>query len=229
MKIAGFQKNSFIDFPGKIASVIFLGGCNMRCYYCHNYNILCSSSNTHDFANILPQIRDQLGFIDAVVVSGGEPTLYPHLEQLIREIKGMGLLVKLDTNGTNPRLMKKLVGEGLVDYVAMDIKAGPTKYDQITMVKNPMDKIRESIQFLIGQDNVNYMFRTTLAPILGADDMAEIAELIRGAKTYQIQQFVPNEFSNDQSVIMFPHTLAMAQGFADIIGESVGEVLLRGF
>ena len=218
INIAAFQPNSFIDYPGKIASVIFLGGCNMRCYYCHNHNILCSTSNITPIESIMPRITEQLGFIDGVVITGGEPTLHPHLTPITQAIKELGLLVKLDTNGTNPQILKSLVEGGLVDYVAMDIKAGQSRYNEIAGVCVDFAKIGESINFLIQQDRIDYQFRTTLAPTLTEDDMAEIATLINGAKTWQLQKCN----SKGQSTLK-------ADRVIELVKPHVGEIVLRGF
>jgi len=229
IKVAGFQKNSFIDYPGMVASVIFLGGCNMRCYYCHNFEILAQDSNTKDFDEILSQLSEQIGFIDGVVITGGEAALHPHIVHVIKEVKLLGLLVKLDTNGTNSKLIKQLVEDGLVDYVAMDIKAPLDKYEEVTCAKVNIGEIRSSIQYLISQEKVDYMFRTTLAPILSQEDFQQIGIILRGAKCFQLQQFVPNNFSNSHKVVLFPHTKKDAQGFADIVSKYVNKVIMRGF
>jgi len=235
MLVAGFQKNSFIDYPGKIASVVFLGGCNMRCHYCHNSELLKAESNKLDFQKeILPQIKEQLGFIDAVVISGGEPTMHPYIIQIIKKIKSLGqdLLIKLDTNGTNPQIVKDLVEKGLVNYIAMDVKTLIQKYDQITGVQYTafsLEHIQESVAFIKSQYKVDYMFRTTLSPMLIEEDFHAIAELVHGAKTFQLQQFVPNDFSNSHKIVGLPYRPEQAEKFADIVRPHVGEVLLRGF
>jgi len=234
MQIAGFQKNSFIDYPGKVALVVFLGGCNMRCHYCHNFDILKMESNKVEFEEILTQIKEQIGFIDGVVITGGEPTLHPHLIDIIKTIRELdkNLLIKLDTNGTNPRLLKELVDDGLIDYVAMDIKASITKYAEVTGVQyteKSLLYIEESVVYLKSQDKVDYMFRTTLSPMLDADDFRAIAKWLDGAKIYQLQQFVPNDFSNSHKVVGFPYREEHVKEFAEIIKPHVGEVLLRGF
>jgi pyruvate formate lyase activating enzyme len=222
IKIAGFQKNSFIDYPGKIASVIFLGGCNFACHYCHNSDLLTAESNTIDFAEVLEEIKQQIGFIDGVVITGGEPTLHPHLNDIIREIKKLGLLVKLDTNGTNPKILQDID----VDYVAMDIKASLNRYKDIVGVN--ADEIQKSIDFLkLGK--TDYMFRLTLSPLLNEDDIKQIGELVDGAKCFQLQQFVPNDFSNSHSVVHLPHSSETAKKFERILAKHCEKVVMRGF
>lgn len=221
--IAGFQKNSFIDYPGRIASVIFLGGCNFVCHYCHNFGILSDDSNTLDFADVLEELKEQAGFVDGVVISGGEPTLHPHLKEIVQKVKELGFLVKLDTNGTNSELLKELD----VDYVAMDIKAPLEKYEVIASCSNT-DEIQKSINVL-KRGKTDYMFRTTLSPLLTENDIKQIGKLIDGAKCFQLQQFVPNEFSNSHSTVHLPHTLETAKKFELLLSKHCQRVVMRGF
>jgi len=223
VKIAGFQRNSFIDYPGKIASVLFLGGCNFVCYYCHNNNILCYESNSIAFSGVLDELREQVGFVDAVVITGGEPTLHPHLKEIISEIKKLGFLVKLDTNGTNSEILKELD----VDYIAMDIKAPLDRYAEVVGVDIDVDEIKKSIEYIKTLDN--YMFRTTLCPMLSERDISEIGKLIQGAKCFQLQQFVPNDFSNRRKVVHLPYSEADAKKFELELSKYCERVLLRGF
>jgi len=224
IKIAGFQKNSFIDYPGKIASVIFLGGCNFVCHYCHNNEILSHSSNTIDFGDVLDDLREQVGFIDGVVITGGEPTLHPHLKDIIREIKALGFLVKLDTNGTNPEILNGLN----VDYIAMDIKAPLERYPEIVGVDTSLENIKQSIDFL-KNGKTDYMFRLTLSPLLTEDDIKQIAKLIDGAKCLQMQQFVPNDFSNSHHTVHMPYPLETAKMFEVLLSKHCKKLVMRGF
>ncbi len=187
LKIAGWQKQSLIDYPGKVAAVIFLAGCNMCCHYCHNHQILRPSQNCLPFDTILDTLRQRRDWLDAVVVSGGEPTVYPALMPLLQALRGLGLLVKLDTNGTRPDVVREVVTAGLVDYVALDIKAPASKHKAITGM--PIDAVLETAQFLKQQKQVPYMFRTTLSPRLDASDLLEIGQtIVNGAPIWQIQQ-----------------------------------------
>jgi len=230
IKIAGFQKNSFIDYPGKIAAVVFTGGCNLRCYYCHNFGILKSDANVKNFDEILDELKEQVGDIDAVVISGGEPTLHPHLKEIIAKIRALGFLIKLDTNGSNPGLLRELVDGGSVDYVAIDVKCSFDNENIVKGIECLGGRILQSINFLKSQTKVDYMFRTTLAPALDIEDMKAIAKMITGAKTYQMQQFVPNENSEKSCFaglkLFTPEQVAE---FAEIFKPHVGEVLIRGF
>lgn len=190
MKIAGFQKNSFVDYPGKIAAVVFTPGCNLDCYYCHNRILLTEEAVknlTHE-DKILRFLDERKTFLDAVVVSGGEPTLQPDLDEFLMRIKSMGFNVKLDTNGTNPEVIKKLTDKKLLDYIAMDIKAPFDKYKDICGNDEYLDRINQSIDLLM-HGNVDYEFRTTFTPRLREEDIQTIADRIKGARLYILQQF----------------------------------------
>lgn len=176
MHIAGFVKTSFVDYPGKIASVVFTQGCNLKCSYCHNVSLI-DPDNTAN--GILPEeifewLAKRKGMIDAVVISGGEPTLQTNLHVFIRELKAMNLLVKLDTNGTNPDSLGRLIDEGLVDFIAMDLKAPLSKYERITGTSSlELLSIRESVD-VIKNSGLAHEFRTTLCSELDAEDIAKI-------------------------------------------------------
>ena len=190
MHIAGFNPNSFVDYPDNISAVVFIGGCNMNCWYCHNKSIL-NISDFYEKAEITEKIFKRRDFLDAVVITGGEPTLENEEEliEFIKLIKSYNLKVKLDTNGTNYEMLKRLLP--LLDYVAMDIKAPLEKYNIISIIdKEKINSIKNSINLLI-KSNKDYEFRTTFAPNLTQQDILEIAELIKGCKKYYLQQYVP--------------------------------------
>ncbi len=187
MKIAGWQKLSLIDYPEKIATVIFLAGCNMRCHYCHNRHILNPQQNQLDVKPVFNFLNKKKYFIEAVVISGGEPTLYPDLIPLLERIKQIGLLVKLDTNGTRPLLVQKIVELGLVDYIALDVKAMAEKHQMITGAS--ICNVLQTVKYLKQQNKVKYMFRTTVSPLLNEEDLIEIGKnIVNGAQVWQIQQ-----------------------------------------
>lgn len=190
MKIVGFQKNSFVDYPGKIAAVVFTPGCNMNCSYCHNRSILKDNGNVESINNydIINFLKSRNKFLDGVVVSGGEPTLQDGLTEFIQEIKELGYAVKLDTNGTNPKLLKYLIKNKMIDYIAMDMKAPFNKYSNICGVNVEIKNIKESINIL-KESNIEYEFRTTFAPGLENEDILKIAEDINGAQRYVVQKF----------------------------------------
>jgi len=231
MRIAGFQKNSFIDYPGKMAAVIFTPGCNMNCYYCHNRSLIrgdkVKSLYHHDA--ILDFLDKRKGFLDGVVITGGEPTLQKGLADFIREVKGLGYAVKLDTNGTNPDVLKDLMNKGLLDYVAMDIKAPPSRYEEICGVKIEWKDIYTSIQILL-QGNIEYEFRTTLAPSLKEEDVLEMARLVQGARLYALQQYRRPDINGywDERLSQPPHTGGEIKEWANKISLLVEKCITRG-
>ena len=154
---------TLLDFPGRVACTVFLGGCNFRCPYCHNSELFDGTAEpVMDDEKLLAFLQKRKGILDGVCITGGEPTLQPGLEDLLRRIKEMGYPVKLDTNGYRPEVLKKLVDEGLVDYVAMDIKNGPDAYGEtVGLSKMELSRLEESIRFLTG-GAVDYEFRTTV-------------------------------------------------------------------
>ncbi len=188
MKINGMQKNSFVDYPGKISAVLFTPGCNMDCFYCHNRILLDGSyENLISSKDVLTFLESRKGFLDGVVVSGGEPTLQKGLLPFLRLIKSLGYPIKLDTNGTNPDVIKECLDEGLLDYIAMDFKAPLNKYKDICGTEVDLDNIMRSVDLIINS-GISYEFRTTLAQGLDLDDIVEIAKQIRGAKLYVLQR-----------------------------------------
>lgn len=200
MKIAGLIKHSLIDYPGKIAAVVFTQGCNFRCGFCHNPDLLdITAEGSLNEESILSFLEKRVGLLDGVVITGGEPTLQPDLVQFVKKIKNLGMLIKLDTNGSNPRLLKKLLEEDLVDYVAMDVKGPLAKYSEICAYLNTKI-IQESIDLLLSAKDLEYEFRTTLLPYYHSkEDIVEIGKLISGAKKYTLQGFRP-EITFDSSL-----------------------------
>ena len=191
MKICSFLKNSLIDYPGHIASVVFTNGCNWNCWYYQNKGILNSEvDKTDEFFNFL---RERVGFIDGVVVCGGEPTIHSDLPEFISKIKDLGFDVKLDTNGTNPNLLQHLIDKKLIDYVAMDLKNTAKNLAKTVCSTNDLNKIDKSIEILLS-GKVNYEFRTTVVPELTNDDIVEIAQKITGASIYILQQYRKPDF-----------------------------------
>ena len=193
--ICGFNKLTMVDFDGKMSATIFLGACNFRCPFCHNSGLVVDVNNADrvSFNEIYDYLKQRRNILEAICITGGEPTLYPDLKELITRIKDLGYLVKLDTNGTNPNIIKELYKEGLIDYVAMDIKNSYSKYP-ITTGKKSIDNepLKESIEFLINS-GIDYEFRTTLVKELHTlNDMKGISLMIKGAKKYYLQQFIDN-------------------------------------
>lgn len=195
MKIGGFQKVSLIDYPGKISAVVFTQGCNFRCPFCHNPELV----DPERFADRIPEpeilsfLEKRRGRLDAVVITGGEPTLQPELIPFIIHLKAMGYLIKLDTNGGLPDVLEDMLGRKLLDYIAMDIKAPLGKYGEATKTKTDGQRITRSISLIMGS-GIDYEFRTTaVRSFLAPGDFEEIARLIPGAKRFVLQKFVPTK------------------------------------
>ena len=193
MKIHGFQKMTLLDFPGKVACTVFTAGCNLRCPFCHNAFLVTQLSASAEISQteIIEYITRRKGILDGVCITGGEPLLDDGVFDFIKAIKQTGLLVKLDTNGTFPEKLKRAVGEGLVDYVAMDIKNTPEKYGEtVGLEAFDVAPVMESIDFLLS-GTVDYEFRTTVVREFHTeDDIAEIAKRIQRAPRYFLQNFV---------------------------------------
>jgi len=199
MLIGGIHTLTLLDYPGKVACIIFTAGCNFRCGYCHNAEFVLPEKIKERMNDMIPVekifnfLDKRKGKLDGVVVSGGEPTMHPDLIDFIRKIKEKGFLVKLDTNGTNPVVVEKLLSEKLVDYIAMDVKASKEKYDELTGVKNNYAAIKHSRE-LIKASEIDYEFRTTVIKgFHDEEEMKKIAHFSRGAKMYSIQNFRPQK------------------------------------
>ncbi len=215
MLIAGYNPNSFVDYPQNIAAIIFFGGCNFDCWYCHNKWLL-STDALFTREEILNNITKNKDFLDAVVLSGGEPTLQKtaDLISLIKEIKGLGLKVKLDTNGTNHKKVKELLP--YLDYVAMDLKAPLSKYREVTCIgDNELSCLKKNIN-LLKEGKVDYEFRTTFIPTLTEEDILEIAHSIEGCKQYFLQQYVPVEGQDIQ-----PHPPKYLKKVAQVVNTII--------
>jgi len=193
MIFKGVQKLTLIDYPGKIACTLFTFGCNFRCPYCHNPELVVEN-NTPSIPEeqIMSFLEKRKNFLEGVCITGGEPTLYSDLPEFIKKVKRLGFSVKLDTNGTNPEMVKELINKKLVDYIAMDIKAPLEKYDDVVKVKADKKKIKESVEII--KSFPEHEFRTTIIPeLLSRDDMIAIAKWLKGAKRFFIQQFRPSK------------------------------------
>jgi pyruvate formate lyase activating enzyme len=195
MDVKGFIDVSFVDWDGKVSSVLFLSKCNFRCPFCHNVNLVLhpESLDTVPFGYLESQLEQHKGWIDGVCITGGEPTLHADLPELCRRLKKMGFLVKLDTNGTNPAMLKKLLDSKVVDYVAMDVKAPLTveKYSKAIGVnaERLLENVKESVKTLM-QSDMDYEFRTTVVPTIhDADDMEQICLSLVGCRKYVLQKF----------------------------------------
>lgn len=196
MTIVGIEKLSLVDYPGMLAAVFFTPGCSLNCFYCHNRGLLMArEAKTWMGAEVaLAWLDERKGFLDAVVITGGEPTLQPDLADFVRTVRSKGYLTKLDTNGTNPEVVAGLIDEGLLDYVAMDVKAPPGRYAEVCGAHVDLGAIETSIRLLL-DGPIDYEFRTTVVPQLAEADIVAIAQWIRGARRYVLQQFRPPQGS----------------------------------
>ncbi len=194
MEIGGFQKSSFLDYPGKIAAIIFTQGCNFHCGYCHNPELLpIKGVSSFDETSVLEFLKNRQGLLEGVVISGGEPCLQYDIVDFVSKIKSMNFCVKLDTNGTFFDVLEELLNKNLIDYIAMDIKSPFGKYNAITCAKIPTEKIKKSIK-LIKNSGIDYEFRTTvLKSQLLMNDFEKIGNMICGAKKYYLQKFVSSK------------------------------------
>lgn len=190
MRIAGMEKSSVVDYPGTVAAVLFVRGCNFDCWYCHNRELLEEAPPQGDFStkSVLAFLKKRRGLLGGVVISGGEPTLQKDLLSFIVKVRAMDFLIKLDTNGSRPDVLKPLLESGMIDYVAMDVKAPLDRYDQTVCVPTDTDCIANSIQIL-SESKVAHEFRTTFVPTLSPGDIEDIARLIEDAPLYALQQY----------------------------------------
>jgi pyruvate formate lyase activating enzyme len=195
MKIGYVQRSSFIDYPGKICAVAFTTGCNFRCPYCHNPELVDGSLFPDMFPEdeVLSFLASRVGKLDALSITGGEPCLQEDLMPFMKRVKDLGFLVKLDTNGSKPEMLAGIIGQGLADYIAMDVKAPLEKYPAVTGRGSWEQEILSSIRMVMGS-GISYEFRTTLVDrLLCPDDVREIGKLLKGAKRYMLQRFVPSK------------------------------------
>lgn len=230
MGIKGFQGTSLLDYPGRIASLIFTGGCNLTCPFCHNPSLVLSPQDHPDypFEVLLHEIAERRSFIDGVVISGGEPTLDPDLPQFLRAVKRLGLLVKLDTNGLAPEVLADLLSEKLLDYIALDVKTAPARYGELHHSPVDLDLLPQSVA-LIKSAGIPYEFRTTCVPGYVEDhDISAMGALLQGGKLWVLQQFVPDNALDAQLRAGQPHPDAKLLHFADLAHRYVAEVKVRG-
>jgi len=192
MIFGGFQKTSLIDYPGKVSCVIFLSGCNLHCPYCHNPGLVRGDQPIPSFLNtnwIFSFLKERTGFLDGVVITGGEPTINGEIFSLCEDIRSLGYKIKLDTNGTRPGVVNNLIQQKLVDFIAMDIKPGPESYSSVFSKKSISEHIVSSIRVIMDSD-LPYEFRTTCArPIIDENEIRTISKKIQGAKRYVLQRF----------------------------------------
>ena len=225
MRIAGLQKMTLLDFPGRVAATVFLPGCNFRCPFCHNSPLLRGTDELSE-DSFFAYLKKRTGLLDGVAVTGGEPTLQPDLEDFLGKIKSLGFGVKLDTNGSQPQYLEKLLQKGLIDYIAMDIKNSPEKYERTSGATGILPSVRESIE-LIRSCGVEYEFRTTVVAELHEDkDFHAMGQWLRGARAYFLQCF------QDSGDILCPGLHAPSEAdlerYLAIAGSYIPNTHLRG-
>lgn len=230
MLIGGLQKTSLLDYPEKIAAILFTQGCNFRCGYCHNPELLNINAQLHQEVTLdafFEFLNNRKGKLDGVVITGGEPCIQKDLIQVISKIKKMGFLVKLDTNGTFPDVISELLIKNLIDYIAMDIKAPLEKYHKITGSIVNIENIKKSIAIILNS-NIDYEFRTTvIASQLSFDDFENISILIQGAKKYYLQKFVPSKIYNQALASEKTYSTEDFQKIINLLQKNIKKVELR--
>ena len=228
MEFVGIDKFSLLDFEDKVSCVLFCKPCNFRCPFCHNGTTVLEANTYIPFDDILDYLKSRKGLVDAVVVSGGEPTLMPDLKEKIIKLKELGFLVKLDTNGTNPDIVKDLYESKLIDYVAMDIKNSEEKYPLTAGTKNiNIDNIKRSISYLMNS-GIDHEFRTTLIDEFHKmEDIQNMAKLIKDAKKLYLQKFVERESCIQKG--LHEVDVDKAKQFQKELSKSIKNVYLRGY
>jgi pyruvate formate lyase activating enzyme len=199
MIFGGIQQNSMIDFPGKLACVLFVPGCNFRCPYCHNPSLALNRidpGNILTIAQAMDFLLERQGFLDGVVITGGEPTLQPELLSVCKKIKQLGYPIKLDTNGSRPKAIEALIAAGMVDYIAMDVKTAPENYAPLILEKGEPESILSSIGLIL-ESGVAHEFRTTcIHPLVNLSVIKTISRLVKGADLLVLQQFHTRQVLN---------------------------------
>lgn len=232
LDIKGFIETSLVDWDGKIASVVFLPGCNFRCPYCQNIGLIDHPEQykTITEEKVFEYLESHKDFVDGVCITGGEPTLHKDtgLTEFIKRVKQDGFLIKLDTNGTDPGYIKELIASKLIDYVAMDIKAPLYAYNKAANIKVDTRSIDETIKFLL-KGGLDYEFRTTVVPtITGMKEIEMISKLISGAKKFVLQQFEPDHCEDIEMKKIKPADAETIKKMMNIAGNYVKSIKYRG-
>ena len=230
MKLYGMEKLSLVDYDGFVSATVFTGTCNFRCGFCHNAALVLDSANLDELPEkeVFDYLKKRKGILEGVCITGGEPTLQKDLPEFCEKIKNLGYSVKVDTNGTNPNVVKLLAENGLADYFAMDIKNDRENYAKIIgFDKYDTSAVEKSVEFFLA-GGADYEFRTTLiSEYHHAENMAKISEWIRGAEKYFLQRFKSGDYCISQS--LSPVETEQAKSFAEILKPFVKNVKLRGY
>lgn len=228
--IKGFTPTSLIDWPGKIAAVIFLAGCSFRCHYCYNPEFIDNPDSIEDLEDkvVFDYLKKKKKWLDGVVMLGGEPTIHKNFYKIVQRIKKMDLKIGVHTNGTNPKALEELIKDKMVDYFAMDIKAPLEKYKDIVDTDIKITLITDSIN-IIKNSQIDYEFRTTVVPgLLGEEDIEKISKLLSGSKRFFIQQFQPGKTLNSKYIKVQPYKISELIKFKKIAEPFFEKVEIRG-
>lgn len=221
--INGYLKTSFVDYPDRMCSVIFFGNCNFRCPYCHNPSLVHGKDPEYSWKLIEEHLDKRKGMIEAVTITGGEPTLNSELVDICKKLKKRNLLIKIDTNGSNPKILKQLIDENLVDYIAMDMKAPFSEYEKVIKTKVDVELMKESTKIIINS-GVNYEFRTTVhSELLDEDDLLQMAKDIKGAKKWCLQVFMNYNEVLDKAYMENNH---IDMGKLEVVAEKIRKLNL---
>jgi pyruvate formate lyase activating enzyme len=230
MMIKGFQKLSLIEYPGKISAIVFLGKCDFSCHFCYNIDLVKNYEKLPDIPEkeVLDFLSTRKGLLDGVAITGGEPTLHKELPEFIKKIKDLGFLVMLETNGSNPRMIKELIEKKMVDYIAMDIKAPLEKYDEVAGVKVNKKDIQDSVD-IIRNSGIDYEFRTTVIPKhFKEEDALAIGKWLKGSNRFFLQQFRPDKTLDESYQKMEQYPPEKLKEFVGIMKPFFGSVKVRG-
>ena len=228
MVFGGIERFTLIDYPGKIACMVYTIGCNFRCPYCHNPELVDETTDVHISERELYDFLEyRKGMLDGVVITGGEPTIHEDLPRVMREIKDRGFLVKLDSNGTHPAMLRDAIRDHVVDFIAMDIKSPLSAYGATVGRPVDADAIRESIDLLM-HSPIDYEFRTTVVKgMLNPENIEQIGREIRGAKTYVLQKFIPTKILNPQFKKKVSYSDEEFKQFQKMLTAYVDQCLIR--
>ena len=224
MKFSGLQKTSLVDFPNRVASVLFTPGCNLRCPFCHNWRIVVDPKPPFlNEESALKILESRKKYVDAVVVTGGEPTIHNELPRFLKKLKERGFAVKLDTNGFDSKALEECLP--YVDYVALDVKTAPEKYPRLGAVGTT--ELLRTIEML-KTGKVEYEFRTTAVPgFVDAEDIIRIGELVKGARTFAFQQFIPEDTLDKSLATLKPYSPETIRKYAEEMNQYAGNIVLR--
>lgn len=230
VEIKGLEKFAPKDFPGHISSTVFLGGCNFRCPYCHNSDLVLRAESLPSFPldYFIGFLDSRKNWLDGICISGGEPLLHEDLDLLISLIKDRNLRIKIDTNGSLPSRLERLIDEGLIDCVAMDVKAPLERYGEVVKAQVRTEDIAKSIE-IVRDSGLRYFFRTTVVPgLVGTDDILELSQMLKGSKIFQIQQFLPVNTLDTNYLQRIPYSREEIQLMARIAEPFFEEVRVEG-